>query len=690
MGLLVTPEASLQTLSDVQETTPATGDVLTYESGGYWSGRSIASVLGYTPEHALTFTSPLSRASDTISFSTRAANTVLAGPMTGADAAPAFRALVAADIPQLSHSSLSGLTSGDDHTQYALLAGRSGGQTLIGGTASGNNLTLQSTSHATKGKLVFGTSAYDEVNNRLGIANAAPTYPLDVTGNMRVQSGVLGIGVAPVANYSIRVNKTETANATSYGIYSQAFVDTTAQAQTNSIVGIYGYAEQNTGTNTTGNLMGVIGAGVLSVSGAAVTNLYGGYFSSTVSNGTVTSVYGVRVISPTITGTGAIGAAYGLYISNQAVTGVTTAYALYTAGGNVLFTGAARVGINVTPNSSYHLYINETVTDNTTRYGVYSTIYCSTSAQNQTNDIIGIRGEGRHSAGTGTVSNLYGLVAYSLQTVAGTVSNAVAGHFRVQNTTAAGVITLAYGIQIGATVNTGGGSIGTNYGLRVETQAGIGTTNYGIYLATQYSASGANYSIYSGGGEVRFDAGNAGVTVLRLRAAASPTSEVFRIEDSAASAKIYVASNLNFVCTTSILSSVFADTSTGGTNARMQTASTGITIDRNVNDANTVLIVKNIHASATGDYLSIQNSGGSTLLRVITGGHLQFADAVNLILGTTTGTKIGTATTQKIGFYNATPIVQQTVTGSRATGAALTDLLTKLASLGLIVDSSSV
>ena len=37
---------------------------------------------------------------------------------------------------------------------------------------------------------------------------------------------------------------------------------------------------------------------------------------------------------------------------------------------------------------------------------------------------------------------------------------------------------------------------------------------------------------------------------------------------------------------------------------------------------------------------------------------LTFADSVNLAFNTTTGTKIGTATTQKIGFYNATPVVQ--------------------------------
>lgn len=48
------------------------------------------------------------------------------------------------------HANLSAL-SADDHTQYALLAGRSGGQTLIGDTASAGNLVLQSTAHATRG-----------------------------------------------------------------------------------------------------------------------------------------------------------------------------------------------------------------------------------------------------------------------------------------------------------------------------------------------------------------------------------------------------------------------------------------------------------------------------------------------------------------------------------------------------------
>jgi hypothetical protein len=52
------------------------------------------------------------------------------------------------------HGSLAGL-SDDDHTQYALLAGRAGGQQLIGGTGSGDDLTLDTTSNATKGDYIF-------------------------------------------------------------------------------------------------------------------------------------------------------------------------------------------------------------------------------------------------------------------------------------------------------------------------------------------------------------------------------------------------------------------------------------------------------------------------------------------------------------------------------------------------------
>jgi hypothetical protein len=70
------------------------------------------------------------------------------------------------------------LFDGLDSTAFAILAGQSGGQTLNGDTAASGNLTLSSTAHATKGKILFGTSAYDELNNRLGIGTNAPLFTL--------------------------------------------------------------------------------------------------------------------------------------------------------------------------------------------------------------------------------------------------------------------------------------------------------------------------------------------------------------------------------------------------------------------------------------------------------------------------------------------------------------------------------
>ena len=60
------------------------------------------------------------------------------------------------------------LLDGLNSTAFAILAGQSGGQTLNGGTAASQNLLLTSTAHATKGKILFGNSVYDEANNRLG------------------------------------------------------------------------------------------------------------------------------------------------------------------------------------------------------------------------------------------------------------------------------------------------------------------------------------------------------------------------------------------------------------------------------------------------------------------------------------------------------------------------------------------
>jgi len=59
-----------------------------------------------------------------------------------------------------------------------------GGNDIIGDTVASGTLQLTTTSNATKGKILFGSeSVYDEVNDRIGIGDTAPTQPLVVTDN---------------------------------------------------------------------------------------------------------------------------------------------------------------------------------------------------------------------------------------------------------------------------------------------------------------------------------------------------------------------------------------------------------------------------------------------------------------------------------------------------------------------------
>lgn len=62
-------------------------------------------------------------------------------------------------VGNIDHQFIGNLTGGSPadagHTQFALLAGRSSGQTLIGGTASGEDLTLRSTADSAKGDLIL-------------------------------------------------------------------------------------------------------------------------------------------------------------------------------------------------------------------------------------------------------------------------------------------------------------------------------------------------------------------------------------------------------------------------------------------------------------------------------------------------------------------------------------------------------
>ena len=82
-----------------------------------------------------------------------------------------------------------------------------------------------------------------------------------------------------------------------------------------------------------------------------------------------------------------------------------------------------------------------------------------------------------------------------------------------------------------------------------------------------------------------------------------------------------------------------------------------------------------VTSSGANESLTIDAKGSGTISLNATGtGNVILGDAINLQVGTTTGTKIGSATTQKLAFYNSTPIVQP---------ANTVDYVTMLTNLGL-------
>jgi len=100
----------------------------------------------------------------------------------------------------------------------------------------------------------------------------------------------------------------------------------------------------------------------------------------------------------------------------------------------------------------------------------------------------------------------------------------------------------------------------------------------------------------------------------------------------------------------------------------------------------------NFRAWRTGGYDLVAavkaNAGaaGTAYFDIYQGGDITMLDAKNIAVNTTTGTKIGTATNQKLGFFNATPVVQQafTAVSDPPTQAEVTAIRDALVNLGLM------
>ena len=100
-------------------------------------------------------------------------------------------------------------------------------------------------------------------------------------------------------------------------------------------------------------------------------------------------------------------------------------------------------------------------------------------------------------------------------------------------------------------------------------------------------------------------------------------------------------------------SSISADVATTGLNVIFDGTDTGdnkITLTDNLASALDI-------TESTNSYLKFTTTNSGE--KIVFGKDLDISGDHDLIIGTSTGTKIGTAATQKIGFFNATPVVQQ-------------------------------
>ncbi len=264
----------------------------------------------------------------------------------------------------LDHGLLTGL-SDDDHAQYALLAGRAGGQTLVGGTASGEDLTLSSTANATKGSVFIGSSAlfeFDQTAGQLKLPTTGTggglflgtTWGLyNRTSNIAAtQSGdslevAANLAVGTVINSAALVNLTATVNNDStnqYAVFGQLTGAPTANTA-NRVFGMSFTAIGSTNfnyTDTTGGLTGLqmaiqhTGSGTITVGNAAIlsgTSTSTGTFTTLhmlyalgydVSSGaTITDFHGVRSDMPRASGGGVVTTADAFFASPRTVSSAT-------------------------------------------------------------------------------------------------------------------------------------------------------------------------------------------------------------------------------------------------------------------------------------------------------------------------------------------------------------------------------
>lgn len=247
-------------------------------------------------------------------------------------------------LNSLAHSSLTGLTAGDDHTQYALLAGRSGGQTIIGGTGSGDDLYLVSTSNATKGTVNFGNQAeptfWDATNNQMSVWGGRFVFGA-VSGNAGI---TIGLDASRISLFRTSSNKLAISNVTNgVDITSNGGKTTLQLSNTTAGVGLTIGADTNLYRSAANSLVTDDVFGAQAGASGSFAKVGGSLFSYTVDSGNTTTsetdLYSDSIPASTLnTNKDKLEARYGGKMVNSAT--ATRQLRLYFAGSVIFDSGA--------------------------------------------------------------------------------------------------------------------------------------------------------------------------------------------------------------------------------------------------------------------------------------------------------------------------------------------------------------
>lgn len=146
------------------------------------------------------------------------------------------------------HGGQDGL-SDDDHAQYALLAGRATGQVLYGGTASGDDLTLESTSNATKGDVLLQPNG-----GNVGIGTTSPGYALDIAA-----ASTRLVGTGNTFTYIDTYTDTASAGAYVFARRARGTIDSASAVQSGDTLGGFAITGHNSGSMLTTGQAIIIG-----------------------------------------------------------------------------------------------------------------------------------------------------------------------------------------------------------------------------------------------------------------------------------------------------------------------------------------------------------------------------------------------------------------------------------------------